>query len=117
MRILIAILFALVVNNSTAAAEESSLPRTIVLVPAVRHGHSIMWKTGAIITVASVGVSLLGAALVVSSMHGDITEGSGRIDQGPWIAGLVLSVVGDGGVFIGGPVTWMSGIGGDPSSR
>lgn len=100
------------VNDSPPPAGELSSARpTLVLVPAVKRGHSPMWKTGAIITITSIGVSLLGAALVVTSMHGDLTEGSGHVDAAPWVTGLVLSAVGDGGAFIGGPITWMAGIG------
>ncbi len=112
MRILLAILLLLVVNIPPAHADESPLRQTIVLVPAVRHGHSAMWKTGAIITVTSVGVSLLGAALTIEGIDSRWENGQGASPM--FWTGIAMSIVGDGGLVIGGPITWMAGIGRDP---
>jgi hypothetical protein len=93
--------------------------RPIPLVPAVHRGHSVMWTTGAAITFASVGVTLLGALLTVAGVGKgglgtcDITEGatcpSDPTGSALMAAGMFISVVGDGGLFIGGPATWIAG--------
>jgi hypothetical protein len=93
--------------------------RPIPLVPSVHRGHSVMWKTGAAITVASAGLTLLGALLTVTGLdHGglgtcDITEGA-QCPADPtgsalMTAGMLISIVGDGGLLIGGPATWIAG--------
>lgn len=112
MRLLLAILLLSVVNNPPAAAEESPTRQTLVLVPSVRHGHSTMWKTGAIITITSVGVSLLGAALTVAGLGPNPDSGYGG-NGAMFIAGLVISAIGDGGAFVAGPITWVAGISGN----
>ncbi len=113
MRILTAILLVSLVNLSPAAAEESPLKQTIVLVPAVQHGHSAMWKTGAILTITSIGVSLLGAALTVEGMGNPFEYGPSG-NAGMFISGLVMSAIGDGGLFIAGPIVWSLGTRRDP---
>lgn len=112
MRLLVAILLLSLVNISPARAELSPVRQTIVLVPAVRHGHSTTWKTGAIITVTSIGVSLLGAALTIEGIDNRWENGQGGSPM--FWTGIAMSIVGDGGLVIGGPITWMAGIGRDP---
>jgi hypothetical protein len=73
--------------------------------------HSATWTTGAIITFTSIGVSLLGAALVLTSFHGDVTENEGYTDMASFATGIMFSAIGDGGMLIGGPATWIAGIG------
>jgi hypothetical protein len=114
MRIFLAILLLSVVNYPPAAAEESPTRPTLVLVPSVQRGHSTMWKTGAIITVTSVGVSLLGAALTVHGL-GDPDYGGGGNGAEFW-AGIAMSIAGDGGLVLGGPLTWIAGIDRDPDA-
>ena len=63
MRILAAILLVFVVNISPLAAQES--PRPLELVPSVRRGHSITWKTGAIITTTNINISLINTTLTI----------------------------------------------------
>ncbi len=87
--------------------------RPIVLVPPVGRGHSAMWKTGAIITLTSIGVSLVGAALTVEGMGNPFEYDSGG-NGAMFVAGLVMSAIGDGGVFVAGPITWMAGMRRDP---
>ena len=108
MRLFLAILLVSIVNISPARAEVSPSP-TIELVPAVRRGHSMTWTTGASITFTRIGVSLAGAALVIAGLGPNPDSGYGG-NGDMFIAGLVISAVGDGGVFIGGPITWMCGI-------
>lgn len=85
-----------------------------MLLPSVRRGHSTMWKTGAIITFTSFGATLMGAALTIGGLQGvNINSGGG----GNWVmfwSGIAVSILGDGGAFIAGPVTWMAGIGRAP---
>jgi hypothetical protein len=108
MRILAAILLVFVVNISPLAAQES--PRPLELVPSVRRGHSITWKTGAIITATSVGVSLIGAALTIMGVDSRWENGQGGSPM--FWTGIAMSIAGDGGLVIGGPITWLAGIGG-----
>jgi len=85
----------------------------------VHRGHSVMWKTGAAITAASVGLTLIGALLTIAGLdHGglgtcDITEGeqcpADKTGAALMTAGMFISVLGDGGLFIGGPATWIAG--------
>ena len=119
MRIVVAILLLLAVSNSPARAEVSPLPSTALeLVPSVHHGHSVTWKTGAIITFASLGVTLAGMALVIGGAQGaGLDNGTSGSSPGMFWAGIAMSVVGDGGAFIGGPITWMAGIGGPADDR
>ena len=85
-------------------------PRTIVLVPPVRRGHSIMWKSGAAITFISLAVSALGAGLAVGGIQGiNIDGGQSHNNGSMFLAGIVISAIGDGGLFIGGPATWIAG--------
>jgi hypothetical protein len=107
MRLLLVILLLSIVNIPPAAAEESPTPRTIVLVPSVRHGHSTMWKTGAIITCTSVGVALAGAALAISGLDNRWENGMGGSPM--FWTGIAMSIAGDGGLLIGGPATWIAG--------
>ena len=94
------------------ASNEGPTPSRIVLVPAVRRGHSLTWTTGAIITFASLGVSLAGAGLTIGGLNAAHFETGVGGDSSMMITGIVMSAIGDGGVFIGGPITWMAGIGG-----
>ena len=87
--------------------------RTILLVPSVRRGHSTMWKTGAIITFCSLGVTLAGAWMTISGL-GNPFENSQGGNGGLFIAGLVTSALGDAGTFVAGPITWIAGIGRQP---
>ena len=87
--------------------------RPIVLVPAVRRGHSATWKAGAAVTVASLAVSLLGCGLTLGGLQGiNIDGGQSQNNSAMFLAGIVISAIGDGGLFLGGPITWMAGIGG-----
>jgi len=98
------------VNDSPPAAGELSSARpTIVLIPAVQRGHSAMWKSGAIVTFTSIGVTLAGAALTVAGLGPNPDSGYGGNDAMFW-TGIAMSIVGDGGAFIAGPITWMAGI-------
>ena len=108
MRFFAALLVLFVVRISTVHAEES--PPRLELVPSVRHGHSITWKTGAIITATSVGVSLVGAALTIMGIDNRWENGQGGSPM--FWTGIAMSVAGDGGLVLGGPITWMAGIGG-----
>jgi hypothetical protein len=108
MRIFAAILLVSFVKISPVVAEES--PRPLELVPSVRRGHSAAWQTGAIITFTSIGVSLFGAALTVGGLQGANFETGRGGNAGLFIAGITISAIGDAGMFIGGPITWMSGI-------
>ena len=92
---------------------ELSGRRTIVLVPPVRRGHSVTWKTGAAITVCSFAVTLAGLGLTLGGLQGVSLDGPSHNNEGMFVAGLVVSAIGDGGLFIGGPVTWMVGMGGE----
>ena len=111
MRLLLAILLLSIVHIPPAAAEESPT-RQVVLVPSVRHGHSTMWKTGAIITCTSVGVALAGAALAISGLDNRWENGMGGSPM--FWTGIAMSIAGDGGLLIGGPATWIAGIHRDP---
>ena len=87
--------------------------RPIVLVPPVRRGHSMTWKAGAAVTFISLAVSALGAGLTLGGLQGiNIDGGESHNNGGMFLAGIVISAIGDGGAFIGGPITWMAGIGG-----
>jgi hypothetical protein len=87
--------------------------RPIVLVPAVRSGHSATWKAGAAVTVVSLAVSLAGVGLTLGGLQGiNIDGGQSHNNGGMFLAGIVISAIGDGGLFLGGPITWMAGIGG-----
>src|SRR5262245_26033364 len=98
---------ALLLLASVAHAEVAPVnPKTVELVPAVHRGHSVAWKVGAIVTFTSMGLTLLGAALVATSIHGERDW-----DYPRFYAGFMISIAGDGGVAIGGPVTWLAGIG------
>jgi hypothetical protein len=101
------------VNDSPSVGESSTGPRRVIYVLGPeKRGHSAAWKTGAIITFTSIGVSLMGAALTVGGL-GNPDSGYGS-DAGLFISGLVISAVGDAGTFIAGPITWMAGIGRQP---
>ena len=114
MRIVVAILLILAVNNSPARGEELPAPvASLELVPSVRHGHSVTWKTGAIITFASLGVTLAGVAFTIGGLQGvNFENGGSGGSPGMFWTGIAMSIAGDGGAFIGGPITWMFGIGG-----
>ena len=99
-------------SSSTTPLVAANEPQTIVLVPPVRRGHSAMWKTGAIITFCSMGVTLAGAGFVIAGL-GNLDNGTGG-DFPLALTGFVMSAIGDGGVFIAGPITWMAGIGRAP---
>jgi hypothetical protein len=87
--------------------------RPIVLVPAVRRGHSATWKAGAAVTIASFAVSLAGVGLTLGGLQGiDIDGGQSLNSSGMFLAGIIVSAIGDGGLLLGGPITWMAGIGG-----
>lgn len=88
----------------------SSDERPIALVPSVRRGHSMTWKTGAIITFSSIGVSLMGAALTLGGLNGANFDTGRGGDTSMMISGIVISALGDGGMFLGGPITWIAGI-------
>jgi hypothetical protein len=95
----------LVAANDTTGRQ----PLIIVLAPSPRRGHSDTWKSGAIITFASIGVTLAGAALTVAGLGPNPDSGYGG-NGDMFIAGLVVSALGDAGAFIAGPITWMAGI-------
>jgi hypothetical protein len=102
-------------SSSTTPLVASGEPRPIVLVPSVRRGHSTMWKTGAIITFCSMGVTLAGAWMTIASLGNKFdTSQSGFDNAGLFLAGVISSAIGDGGMLIGGPITWISGIGRAP---
>src|SRR5690348_15021279 len=86
--------------------------RPIVLVPPVRHGHSVTWKTGAAITACSLAVTAIGMGLTFAGLPNAGFDNGPAHDDGLFVAGIVISAIGDGGLFIGGPITWMAGIGG-----
>jgi hypothetical protein len=87
-------------------------PVAVELVPAVRHGHSVMWKTGAGITVASAVLFL--AVGVPLTLHG--LSGVAGEEQTSLIVGGMSFCSGAVGMLIVGPATWIAGIGrsGDP---
>ena len=64
---------------------------------------------GAIITFASLGVTLAGAWMTIAGLGNLDNDTGGSFPLS--LAGMVVSAIGDGGVFIGGPITWMAGIG------
>jgi hypothetical protein len=99
-------------SHAPSAATAWSEERQIALVPSVRRGRSTMWKTGAIITVASLGVSLAGAAMTIAGL-GDLEHDTGG-NTGLFITGFVISVFGDAGMAIAGPAIWSAGIGRSP---
>jgi hypothetical protein len=101
-------------SSSTTPLVASGEPRTIVLVPSVRRGHSVTWKTGAIITFCSMGVTLAGAWMTIASLGNKFDTGQGVDNNGLFLAGVISSALGDGGMLIGGPVTWIAGIGRPP---
>jgi hypothetical protein len=98
--------------RSSSPMLASAEPRSIVLVPSVRHGHSTMWKTGAIITFASMGVTLLGAVMTIYGL-GNLDNDTGG-NMALFTVGIITSAAGDAGMLIGGPATWLAGIGRDP---
>jgi len=100
-------------SSTLLASNEVTAAPPIVLVPAVRRGHSVTWKTGAAITVASLAVSLIGCGLTLGGLQGVSLDGPSHNNEDMFLAGLVISAIGDGGLFIGGPVTWMAGMGGE----
>ena len=58
-------------------------------------------------------MSAIGAGLAVGGIQGINIDGGQSHNNGSMLlAGIVISAIGDGGLFIGGPVTWMAGIGG-----
>ena len=101
-------------SSTPATLLASSDERSIALVPSVRRGHSAMWKTGAIITFASLGVSLMCAALTIGGLDGANFDTGRGGDTSMMISGIVISALGDGGMFLGGPAIWIAGISRQP---
>ncbi|MGZ3425926.1 MAG: hypothetical protein ACXVCV_04710 [Polyangia bacterium] len=93
-----------------AAVEDPTPP------PQVRRGHSAMWKTGAIITFTSMLVTLAGAGMIIGSLGNRFENGTGYDNFALFLTGTLSSAIGYGGMFIGGPITWISGIGRDPDA-
>jgi hypothetical protein len=100
---------ALLATPSPSIAEPK--PR-VELVPSVRHGHSVTWKTGAAITIGSLGVAFLGGALVATAGVSGLEHAGGN-EAMMW-SGIAICVSGGAGIFIAGPAVWLSGIGGAP---
>ena len=113
MRSLTAFILSLLMILPIASAARAEIApagrQTVELVPAVRRGHSTMWKTGAIITVTSIGVSLVGAALTIQGLGNNPFEHASDFNGGLFWGGIAMSIVGDAGLVIAGPALWIAG--------
>jgi hypothetical protein len=92
---------ARLVPDGSAVVREHALPWTPT-------HHKPGWTTGAIITLTSIGVIAMGAALLVSDWPSDWGKPGAMA-----IGGMCVGGVGVGGLVIGGPATWVGSMGGD----